>query len=218
MSPIPDDAIEAITETYESGSKKKTSYFVGDQQVGWRYWAESVTMVMEYEMQNGKYHGHYRYWYENGIVEEEGDYIDGLQHGEVKQYDWDGKQIGSSIMNQGTGLDLWYELSGKLSEERQYVDGMRHGYEHWWRDDNQTVWEESHFSKDIQHGIFRRWNLKGKMARGYPQYYVMSKRVTKRQYMSACRNDTTLPPFVAEDNQPTRNLPAEVAKISKQVE
>ena len=116
-------------------------------------------------------------------------------------------------MEHGTGTDLWYCAPGVLSEEREYLNGNRHGYERWWNSDNQTVYEESHFQIDINHGIFRQWNNHGKLRRGYPQYFVAGERMTKCQYERACLKDSTLPPFLASDNQPMRQLPAEVVRI-----
>ena len=97
---------------------------------------------------------------------------EGKEHGETRQYDENGVQIGSYIMDHGTGVDLWFQSPGVLSEEREYRDGQRHGYERWWRDDNQTIGEESHFWNGIEHGIFRRWNRQRKLSRGYPQYFI----------------------------------------------
>jgi len=66
---------------------------------------------------------------------------------------------------------------------------------------------ESHFLNDIEHGISRRWNAQDKLRRGYPQYYIMGKPVNKRQYEPRLRNDPTLPPFKASDNDPLVWLP-----------
>jgi hypothetical protein len=102
---------------------------------------------------------------------------------------------------------LWFQAAGVLSEEREYRDGQRHGYERWWCADNQTVGEESHYWHGIEHGIFRQWNAQRRLRRGYPRYFVQGQRVTKRQYVRACHHDPTLPPFVADDNQPFRSCP-----------
>jgi antitoxin component YwqK of YwqJK toxin-antitoxin module len=207
ISPIPADATEVITETWETGNKKRAVYLIDGKEIGVRLWEPSGTLAMEFGLKDGVMHGPYRTWYENGQVVEESTYYEGKEHGETKQYDENGVQIGSYIMEYGTGMDLWFRSPGVLSEEREYRDGKRHGYERWWQDDNQTIWQEGHFYNDIEHGIFRRWNAQHKLGRGYPRYYVMGKRVNKRQYIRASRNDPTLPPFLAEDNQPFRKLP-----------
>jgi antitoxin component YwqK of YwqJK toxin-antitoxin module len=206
-SPIPDDAIEVVTETWENGDKQRTVYVIDGKEIGFRYWGSSGALLIEFGLKDGIKHGLYRTWDEDGQIVEESTYYEGKEHGEAKQYDENGVQIGSYIMEYGTGTDLWFHTAGVLSEEREYRDGQRHGFERWWSGDNQTIDQESHFWNDIEHGIVRQWNAQKKLRRGYPQYYIMGKRVNKRQYERACRNDPTLPPFVAEDNQPFRKLP-----------
>ncbi len=215
QSPIPEDATEIITEAWENGDKQTTVYVIDGKEIGLRYWDPSGTLAMEYGQKDGIKHGPYRTWDENGQIEEEGTYYEGKEHGETKQYDENGVQIGSYIMEYGTGTDLWFYAAGVLSEEREYRDGQRHGYERWWSGDNQTIDQESHFWNDIEHGIFRAWNAQQKLRRGYPQYYIMGKRVNKRQYERARRNDPTLPPFVADDNRPFRKLPRGVVPSNK---
>ncbi len=204
-----------MKETWETGGKKIAHYYVGGEEVGHRYWEPSGVLTYECGLRNGERHGHFRTWHDNGKLLEEAYYHDGKEHGETRQYDYDGKLIGSYIMEHGTGTDLWFCAPGVLSEEREYRDGDRHGYERWWNGDNRTVHEESHYCNGIEHGIFRSWNQQGKLKRGYPQYYVMGKRVTKRQYERACREDSGLPPFVASDNQPMRRVPDEALRQRK---
>jgi len=209
VSPIPDDAEEVIVETYETGRKQKATYRLDGQEIGSRFWNPSGVLVMECTFNNGVRHGLCRTWHDNGQLEEYSTYYEGKEHGTSIQYDWDGTPIGSYTMNDGTGVDVWFAGPGVLSEEREYHDGKLHGYERWWAHDNETVYQERHFWNDVEHGIFREWNTQQKLRRGFPQYYIMGKRVNKRQYERACRNDPTLPPFNTEDNQPFRKLPKE---------
>ena len=208
---IPADAVEVMTETYEDGSKRTADYQIGGETVGRRFWNSSGILGMEYGLKDERMHGLFRTWYENGQLLHISYYIEGKEHGEAKQYDENGNQIGSYVMERGTGLDLWYHnQGGSLAEEREYCDGKLHGYERWWNEDNQTVHEESHFWNGVEHGIFRSWNRQHKLSRGYPRYFIHGKRVTKREYVRACHADPTLPPFIVEDNQPFRKLPAGV--------
>jgi hypothetical protein len=125
----------------------------------------------------------------------------------------DGKLIGSYRMKHGTGVDLWYWSKGCLAEERYYQDGKRHGFERWWGD-NKTVWQESHFHMDLEHGIFREWNSEGKLRRGFPQYFIQGRKVTRRKYLSAATSDATLPRFAEKDNSPRRSLPSKFMSLS----
>lgn len=212
-SPIPDDAVEVIMERYENGSKQRAAYFVDGKEIGFRFWDESGALAIEFGLKDGLKHGLYRVLDSEDELSEVATYVEGKEHGETIQY-CNGERIGSYVMDHGTGVDLWFCSPGILSEERHYLDGERHGFERWWNCDNQTVNEESHFWKGIQHGIFRQWNPQHKLRRGYPQYFIHGQRVTKRQYLRACVTDPTLPPFVAEDNNPTRRLPRRVALSS----
>jgi len=207
VSPIPEDAQEVILETYETGAKHTATYHVAGKEIGVRHWSPSGVLEFEGGLRNGVRHGLCRRWYDNGQLQEVSTYIDGKEHGETRQYNWEGVQIGSYVLDHGTGLDLWYSAPGVLSEERELRDQDRHGFERWWYGDNRRVWEESHFQNGIEHGIFRRWNDQDKLSRGYPRYFIHGERVTKRQYVAACRTDPTLPPFVEADNQPFRSLP-----------
>ncbi len=38
------------------------------------------------------------------------------------------------------------------------------------------------------------------------------KKVTKRQYLRACKDDPSLPQFREEDNKPSRTFPPEIAR------
>jgi hypothetical protein len=55
---------------------------------------------------------------------------------------------------------------------------------------------------------YRKWDEQGQ---SFPQYFVNDKKVTKRQYLSACLNDSSLPGFREVDNMPARKLPQVVA-------
>lgn len=149
----------------------------------------------------------YRYWEPSGVLWLECGLQNGQRHGHFRMWHDNGKLHEEGYYHDG-------KEHGLLSEEREYLDGNRHGYERWWNGDNRTIYEESHYWNGIQHGIFRRWNQQGKLRRGYPQYYVMGERMTKRQYERACQEDSRLPLFVASDNQPIRQVPAEVLRTS----
>src|SRR5258708_3076126 len=167
--PIPENAVEVITATWETGNKQKAVYVIDSKEIGFRFWSLAGVLTMEGGLRDGVRHGLHRRWHDNGVIWEESTYYEGKEHGESRQYDYDGVQIGSYVMEYGTGVDLWFCSPGVLAEEREYRDGNRHGFERWWRCDNQTVWQESHFWNEIEHGIFRGWNRQGKLRRGYPQ-------------------------------------------------
>ncbi|MGE3911892.1 MAG: toxin-antitoxin system YwqK family antitoxin [Chloroflexota bacterium] len=166
-------------------------------------------LLHEAAYRDGKLNGWLRDWDQDGRLAFEGFRIDFLEHGICRQWH-EGRLIGWYIMDRGTGLDLWRNADGMLSEERYLKDGGLHGYTRWWSTpDNRTIWWEEHFQDNVQHGIERQWNGEGRVKRGYPRYFVHGQRVTKRQYLSACKKDPTLPPYRPEDDRPERPLPPE---------
>ncbi|HEU4322642.1 MAG TPA: hypothetical protein VFS21_05790 [Roseiflexaceae bacterium] len=213
MNTIPETAEELITDTWADGSRRSALYEQGGRRVGYRAWSEEGVLVMEQALREGVPHGQLRIWHDNGQLSEDAWYEDGLEHGRTRQYDWDGALIGSYTMDRGTGVDVWFHRAGVLSEERHMRAGQRHGYERWWDEDNQRVWEESHFWEGLEHGIFRRWGSRGGLARGYPRYYVRGERVSKRHYLRAAATDSTLPPFRPEEQSPARTIPDHVRAL-----
>lgn len=204
---IPESAREIVEATFASGLTRSAFYELDGERVGFRCWDEGGSLAMEYALRGGVMHGPFRTFWNSGQVHEEATYVDGKEHGVTRQYDADGALIGSYTMDHGTGVDLWFERAGVLAEERHYRDGLRHGYERWWWDDNAMVWKEKHYRQGEPHGIFRQWNDQGRLRRGFPRYFVGGKQLTKRQYERARRADPTLPPFLTEDNLPSRALP-----------
>jgi hypothetical protein len=184
--------------------------------VGIRTFEENGQLQYECPLRNDLRHGTV-YFFESGSVSFLEPYRHGFAHGTAKQWSDEGELLGTYTMKHGTGWDLWrckanWEFGSiYLSEARYYKDGKRHGFE-WWldSDDQSQVWQESHFLENLSHGVEREWNSEGKLRRGYPKYWVRGQRVTKRQYLSACTKDSTLPAFRLKDNKPHRGFPPEV--------
>lgn len=216
-SSIPDNAEERVVGTHEDGSKARAEYWLDGQLVGIRHFFESGEPSSDVGLRDGTYHGVDYRWDEPGVLMSAIPYANGLEHGTAHQWSHDGTYLGSYTMEHGTGIDLWRSdcagggRSG-LSEVRYYRNGQRHGFEWWINADQRSVWEEGHYANGEPHGILRQWNRHDRLRRGYPQYYVHGKRVTKRQYLRACRRDPSLTPFAAEDNRPARSFPPEVAQ------
>lgn len=204
-SSIPDGAAEVFVEVESSGHRLFKCVMNGEE-VGCRRRGDHGELFEEHGLKDGRYHGYWRQWGPDGKLEFETLYVNGLEHGTARQWD-NGKLVCSYEMDYGTGVDLYGGVRA-LSEERHMNDGFRHGFERWW-DDNNTVWQESHFKRGKEHGVFRHWNHRGGPRRGYPQYFVDGSRVTKRQYLRAAALDPSLPPYREEDNNPERELPPE---------
>jgi hypothetical protein len=215
-SSIPKAARERVVATFVTGPQKyRTNCTLNGKLVGVRYFHETGELAVERPLKNGVLHGiAYNTDIDGKLLSAE-PYFNGLLHGVARQWSDDGKMLGTYTMRHGTGLDLWWlDHSGfaYLSEARYVKDGKWHGFEWWLNDDQKSVWQERHFWNDQLHGIQRLWNgATGRLRRCYPRYWVHDQRVTKRQYLRACGNDTTLPPFRERDNRPLRKFPREVA-------
>jgi hypothetical protein len=204
---IPPTAREVVCRrTATNGETEKTEYYVGNRLVGRRFWEPNRKLCMEYGMKDGLMHGIFRDWWPNGALAHQSHYVNGKEHGLSKQYDNQGRLIGTYRMKHGTGADLWYHAKGKLAEERYYADGMLNGFERWWWD-ARRVYQESHYRQNKEHGIFREWNVLGRLRRGYPKYFVSGRQVNKRAYFRACLHDDSLPKFVIAENRPYRKKP-----------
>jgi antitoxin component YwqK of YwqJK toxin-antitoxin module len=192
-------------ERHPNGAKWKAFFYLNGKKVGWKRWDEQGRLFIECAMKGDQDHGLCRH-YDDGTVSWEVPCVRGKAHGISRQYDRNGNLIGTSRWHHGTGVDLWYQNDRQLSEERHIRNGLRDGFERWWSDER-TVWCEYHFKQDIDHGIHREWNVKGRLRRGFPQYFINGRRVTKRQYEHDSEKDTSLPKFREMDNKPSRELP-----------
>ena len=221
-SSIPKGAQERVLSVHESTrNKQRVEYVLDGEVVGFRWFSEDGTAGTENPIKNGVMHGNMHYFEVGADGSRKSSfsepYRNGLAHGIAKQYSDDGKLIGTYTMKRGTGWDLWRNRKdfGRspvhvLSEARYVKGGNWHGFEWWLEEDQKSVQQEAYFWANLQHGIRREWNGAGKLKRGYPQYWVNNKQVSKRQYLRACAKDSNLPPFREIDNHPKRNFPPEV--------
>jgi antitoxin component YwqK of YwqJK toxin-antitoxin module len=203
---IPRNAREKVVKRHTSGLKHVALYHLNRKLVGHRSWDDEGNISIEYAIRNNKQHGPFRDYHSNGVVCWATRFVDGKEHGISRQYDWDGSVIGSYRMRHGTGVDLWYRSRGELSEERYVRDGKWNGYERWWWS-HHRVSDETHFKDNLEHGIKRSWNSRGRLCRGYPQYFINGLKVTKRTYVRASKLDASLPVYRKEEDNPRRTPP-----------
>jgi hypothetical protein len=136
-------------------------------------------------------------------------------HGWAKQFDSRGRLIFESHFRHGTGTDYWCDDRGGLSEGHPMVAGKPSGRERWWYDGT-TVSSETDWLEGAWHGIKREWT-KGRLDRGYPQFFVRGERISKRGYVAAARRDPTLPPYRPEDDSPKRRLPERFVELRRRL-
>ncbi len=177
-----------------------------------RHWYDDGEVELEYGIKDGQKHGNELWFHPNGELLSVEPYRKGKVHGLCKQWDEKGRLLVTYTLVNGVGLDLWCDtMTGTLSEDTFFPAVGQLGHQRLWSGDEKTIWEESFWLVgDGWHGIQRRWNWKtGRLRRGYPQYYLHGEKVTKRQYIQACKSDPSLPPSRPKDDSPVRQLPPE---------
>jgi antitoxin component YwqK of YwqJK toxin-antitoxin module len=207
---IPSDAVEVVGETHADGKKKSAWYYMDGEKVGHRFWDEEGRPEFEYGMRAGVRHGkEYRFW--DGIPYEMQPYRNGKLHGTGMQWSADGRLLVKWKLVHGTGMDIWCgNRKETLSEEHYWPRPGERGYGRDWNEDEKTIWREYYYVLGKgYHGIWREWNNRGRLRRGFPHFFVNGQRVTRRQYLKACAADPLLLPYRAEDDDPDRTLPAE---------
>jgi antitoxin component YwqK of YwqJK toxin-antitoxin module len=217
-SSIPKEARERVTARRPDGTQKfKAEYLINGEVVGYRQFDETGLLEFERPMKNGVTHGRL-YDFVNGSVTFVENYVDGLAHGTARQWSPDGELMGAYTMKHGSGLDLWRAKDNwgrgrvYLSEARYLSNGMWHGFEWWLNEDQRSVHSERHFQENLQHGIEREWNPRGRLRRGFPRYWIHGAKVARRRYILLSANDPTLPPYRESDNAPRRQFPAEIRR------
>ena len=177
---------------------------------------EDDKLMMEYGLKRGKKHGTQYEWYEPGRLCSAEPYVNGVPHGIARQWAPDGRLIGTYRLNHGCGLDLWRDLREDGSiflSEAAYWRKLGGITIDWLiNEDQKTIWREYLRPGERGGGIEREWNDKGRLRRGYPEYYANGRQVSKRQYAAACKKDPALPPLRPEDDKPQRTFPPEVAR------
>ena len=215
-SSIPRTARKRIGENYSDGTTRLVEYVLKGQIVGRQSFFENGQLAMECAFRKGRRHGTMYRWHSSGGLCLAEPFVDGMPHGVAKQWSADGKLLGTYTMVQGTGIGLWRDQredgSVYLAEAHFVKDGCIRGFEWFINEDQRTVYIERSFNESGVHGIWREWNERGRLSRGFPQYYVDNEKVTRRQYLRACKTDRTMPPFRDAENDPARVFPREIAK------
>lgn len=210
-SSIPTTAKEVVEQWFDNRKKKSAYFFLGGEKVGFREWRATGELEFEYGIKDGKKHGREFCLWEDGQPYEVTPYRNGKIHGTGKQWGKGGEVIITYKMTNGTGLDLRCGHENEsLSEEHYWPKDGEVGYHRDWNDDEKSLTEEYYFlCGKGYHGIWRKWNSKGKLQRGYPHFYLNDSRVTKPNYLKACVDDAMLPCYRKEEDQPFRELPQE---------
>lgn len=131
---------------------------------------QSGNLSLEWTEIDGQRHGVMRSWHPNGVLAEEMTLVHGILDGEVKKWNDRGELLGIDVMHMGTGILHRWLPDGTMTGYSQYKGGTLHGI----------------CLKTV------RQNMPGREFQ--TSYWVMGKRVTKKNYKIACESDPSLPP------------------------
>jgi hypothetical protein len=215
---IPARAEEKILGYDKRGAKDRSEFWLNGQRVGfvsWDPWEPSGTPGIAGGYRNGVRVG-YQISYDRGAVSYAEPFKEGLVHGWAKQFDSRGRLIFESPFKNGTGTDYWCNEKGSLAEEHPLVEGKPSGWERWWNEDEKSIHSETHWLNGEWHGIKREWT-RGGLDRGYPQFFIHGKRISKRGYMAAARREPTLPPYRPKDDSSSRRLPERFIELKRRL-
>jgi hypothetical protein len=206
-TPIPRGARERVVERDARGVKLRSEYMRRGEVVAVMLWETNGEPCWGWGLKGGKKHGLSVEWDDACVVFVE-PYENGVAHGVAKHFDTDGKLLLETRYVRGTGVDLWCDLFNRTLAEETWLEGGSVTDVRRWNPDQRTVWLEERYRDGQEHGIFRQWNDRGRLRRGFPRYFVQGKRVDKRTYARRAEKDPTLPRCEPRDDDPRRRLPA----------
>ncbi len=135
----------------------------------------------EASSQDGKLQGLVRLWHDNGVLSDECPHDAGLPHGRVRHWNRQGELLGEYYMDHGTGTELtWYE-NGQVESESHSVGGKVCGRTRCWCEDGSLAGEE---------------------------YYVMNKKVPRKEYDEAAKGNPVLPQSSTAVSKPRLGFPS----------
>lgn len=133
----------------------------------------------ELHFRKGKLDGISRYWHKNGVLTFEIPLKDGFRHGLCKQWNERGQLLGSFKMSMGTGVVRQWYPNGQLQYEMNTLNGLPSGRQRLWSEQGELVVES---------------------------FYMEGKRVSFRQYRTACKRNPSLPVYTSESVPQTMRL------------
>ena len=208
---IPSQATARVTSTHSNGIKHYANYYLRHKLVGTRSWYDNGQIETEFPYRKGVWHGVHKVWHRNGRLFQRVPYVNGKEHGIIQTWDQIGRLLDSYRMSHGTGaLRFWadsYSLTHgsrkrprffdrikcpwHLSMEMNLLHRVKHGPTRFWK--GKRLVAEHHFQYGRRYGVWRAWDKRGRLERGYPLYFLRGAQVTKRQYLKAQKTNPSLP-------------------------
>jgi antitoxin component YwqK of YwqJK toxin-antitoxin module len=117
-------------------------------------------VTAEGEFSAGNRVGRWIYRHPNGKTWKDGEYIDGKLHGTWRQYDMDGKSLGESRFDRGTGTETAWWDNGNVRQSIERKDGVADGKTTWYFETGEKLMEADYVGGKVQ-GTWTFWDSKG---------------------------------------------------------
>jgi hypothetical protein len=186
------------------------------QRVARLFFRNKVT-ALEETFRGQKLHGRRRTRHRNGQIATEEFYADGLLHGVVRQWNEQGKLLGSFRMDHGTGTQKSWHGNGRLNQEFSTVDGRFCGRSRMWLRDGTLISDQILlFNQNVSPGQYRRAaakdprlpRLRGRIGKPPPNNQAKQNRI-HRVFVSSLlsrRNRSEARIWLQADDQTGRSL------------
>ena len=186
------------------------------QRVARLFFRNKVT-ALEETFRGQKLHGRRRTRHRNGQIATEEFYADGLLHGVVRQWNEQGRLLGSFRMDHGTGTQKSWHGNGRLNQEFSTVDGRFCGRSRMWLRDGTLISDQILlFNQNVSPGQYRRAaandarlpRLRGRIGKTPPNKQAMQNRI-HRVFVSSLlsrRNRSEARIWLQADDQTGRSL------------
>jgi len=174
-------------EWWDHGQMRlRGQYQDGGRTGTWITWSRRGKCAREVEFWEGDVHGKARFWYSSGHPWKKGQYYRNQEHerwvwlhdgggrwlegryergkkqGVWQQWSQDGKLLGQSKFEGGTGIDTRFFDDGSMSARIPYINGKKHGKATRWHENGQRKAQE-HWNDGRPTGHWINWDESGRV-------------------------------------------------------
>lgn len=170
----------SIVKYFDNTKKLETAKYTNGKLNGYYLsFFENGNKKFEANYQNGVLQGDYQFYFEAGGVFEKGTYVNGKTESLILNYHPNGMLLGksyfssgtlqkldsffddkgNSIMSNGTGTYLAYNIKGKVTVKMTYLDYCRNGKAQWFYDNGQMMQEAVYKYSDAHKPTGLRWEV-----------------------------------------------------------
>lgn len=191
---------------YKNGKLAEEKIYRDEKLHGyWRQYYENGQLFAERPYRQGKPDGVFRFYNENGKILGESMLKDGT--GTLREFPCAQLASDDAVIPYRDGIiqgsvRTWgrYGRPRRTGLQEDKVDGVHISQ---YRDNQLNGWGNTYdsqgklflsaYSKDgVLHGVFRRYDAEGRLAGGWPKYYIRNQEVSRTAYIRAAEDDPVL--------------------------